>query len=141
MASSLVGLRVVLILAGAFIFVQGINIVFGGMQTLGWLGENNFFVVTNAPAFAIQDSHARFLGGLWLGIGSLFCLASLNVQKYRNALVFACCLVFLGGLARFSQMQWDVTFGPKIIGSLVAELVGMPILYFWISKTTREQRA
>jgi len=132
--TSMIALRIVLVLAGVFIIFTGINLAFGGMQTLGWQGESSFFEVTNEHAFLVHDSHIRFLGGLWLGIGALFIVASTNLQKYRSALIAACALIFLGGLARFSQMHFDITFGPEILGSLLAELVGMPLLYFWLSK-------
>ena len=138
--ANVIVLRIVLVLAGAFIIFTGINITFGGMQTLGLQGESAFFEVTNEHAFLVHDSHIRFLGGLWLGIGALFIIAATNLQKYRSALVFSCTLIFLGGLARFSQMRFEITFGPEILGSLLAELVGMPLLYFWLSKTATESK-
>lgn len=132
--TSLTALRIVLVLAGAIIIFTGINVAFGGMRTLGWQGESSFFEVTNEHAFLVHDSHIRFLGGLWIGIGLLFVLAQSNLPKHRSALNFAFALVFLGGLTRFSQMHFEITFGPEILGSLLAELVGMPLLYFWLSK-------
>jgi hypothetical protein len=33
-------------------------------------------------------------------------------------------------------MHVEITFGPDILGSMIAELVGMPLLYLWVSKTT-----
>jgi hypothetical protein len=132
--ASLTGLRIVLVLAGAIIIFTGINVAFGGMRTLGWQGDISFFEVTNEHAFLVHDSHIRFLGGLWLGVGTLFIIASTNLRKYRSALIFAFALIFLGGIARFSQMHFEITFGPEILGSLLAELVGMPLLYLWLSK-------
>ncbi len=67
-----IGLRVVLLLAGASILITGINVAFGGIRTLGWQGERMFFDITNQTAFRAQDSHVRFLGGLWLGVGLFF---------------------------------------------------------------------
>jgi len=135
--ASVTALRIVLVLAGLIIMFTGVNVGFGGMQTLGWQGASSFFTVTNEHVFLVQDSHVRFLGGLWLGLGVLFMVASINLQKYRNALIVAFALVFLGGLMRFSQMRFEITFGPEILGSLLAELVGMPLLYFGLSKVTR----
>ncbi len=133
-----IGLRIVLVLAGIFIAFTGVNLAFGGMLTLGWQGQTAFFEITNQQAYLVQDSHIRFLGGLWTGIGLLFIVAATNLQKYESALKVAFVLIFLGGLARFSQMQMDITFGKDIVGSLVAELVGMPLLYFWLSRTAKK---
>ena len=136
--ASTTGLRVVLILAGIVIIFTGVNTAFGGMLTLGWQGQTTFFEVTDQHSYLVQDSHIRFLGGLWMGIGLLFIVAAINVERYQNALKFAFVLIFLGGLARFSQMQLVITFGKDIVGSLVAELVGMPLLYFWLSRTIKK---
>ena len=133
-----IALRVVLILAGLIIIFTGVNTAFGGMLTLGWQGQTTFFEVTDQHSYLVQDSHIRFLGGLWMGMGLLFIFAARNVERQQNVLKFALVLIFLGGLARFSQMQLDITFGKEIVGSLVAELVGMPLLYFWLSRTLKK---
>jgi hypothetical protein len=78
--ASSTALRIVLVLAGVFIILTGINITFGGMQTLGWQGKSAFFEVTNEHAFLVHDSHIRFLSGLWLGVGALFIVAATNLR-------------------------------------------------------------
>lgn len=133
-----IALRVVLILAGLIIIFTGVNTAFGGMLTLGWQGQTTFFEVTDQHSYLVQDSHIRFLGGLWMGMGLLFIFAARNLERHQNVVKFALALIFLGGLARFSQMQLDITFGKEIVGSLVAELVGMPLLYFWLSRTLKK---
>lgn len=133
-----IGLRIVLFLAGILIVFTGLNIAFGGMLTLGWQGQTAFFEVTHKHAYLTQDSHIRFLGGLWTGIGLLFMVASTNPQRYQSGLKIAFVLILLGGMARFSQMQIDIIFGKDIVGSLVAELAGMPLLYFWLSRTVKK---
>ncbi|MEP7274639.1 MAG: DUF4345 domain-containing protein [Acidobacteriota bacterium] len=134
----LTALRAVLVLAGAFIVFTGINVGFGGMTSLGWQGERAFLKVTNEHPFLAQDSHIRFLGGLWLGIGIIFIVAASNLRKYRLVLTAAFGLIFIGGLTRLTQLHPEIVFGPDILGSFVAEIIGMPILYVWLSKVTRE---
>jgi len=138
--ASRTALRIVLFLAGASIVVTGINVAFGGIRTLGWQGERMFFDVTNPAAFQAQDSHVRFLGGLWLGVGLFFVVASTNVAKHRDALLAVLALIFLGRLARLTQMHPATTLGPSIVGSFVAEIVGMPLLYVWLSKAVPRER-
>jgi hypothetical protein len=130
-----IALRVVLVLAGLVIILTGLNIALGGMLTLGWQGQTVFFQVTDQHAYLVQDSHIRFIGGLWLGIGLFFVLASTNLRRFKGGLFLAIALIFLGGLARFSQMNPEITLGPQIVGSLIAELVGMPLLYLWVRAT------
>ena len=135
--ASAIGLRIVLVLAGGFIVFTGINTAFGGILTLGWQGQTVFFEITDEHMYLVQDSHIRFFGGLWLGVGLLFLLAATNLQRYQSPLKFTFALVFLGGLVRFSQMHLDITLGQDIVGSSISELIGMPFLYFWLSRTVK----
>lgn len=131
------GLRAVLAAAGLFIVFTGINIAFGGMATLGLQGSADFFAVTDEAAYLNQDSHVRFLGGLWLGMGALFVAGAVRPAPLRPALNMAFALIFVGGLARFTMMRPDIVFGPDIVGSLAAELILMPVLYFWTARVCR----
>ncbi len=135
------GLRVALVLAGLFTTFTGVNIAFGGIPTLGWQGVSGFFEVTDPGAFLIQDSHVRFLGGVWLGIGLTLMMAPANLRRFQPALNLIFALIFLGGLARLGQLNFAVTFGPDIAGSLAAELIGMPVLYFWLARSQRNRVA
>ena len=131
-------LRAVLVLAGLFTTFTGINIAFGGIATLGWQGVDSFFAITNEHDFLVQDSHVRFLGGVWIGVGLLLSLSPIHLQRCRAALTLVFGLIFLGGLARLGQMNFAVTFGPDVAGSLAAEVIGMPVLYLWLRRALRE---
>jgi Domain of unknown function (DUF4345) len=133
----LIGLRIVLGLVGLYIILSGINIAVGGMPTLGLGGQSNFFKVTDMPPYLIQDSHIRFVGGVWLGLGLLFLLSTTNPLKYKPYLLFGCVLIFIGGLSRLFQAHPEITFGKNIIGPFLAEIIGTPILFTWISKTVK----
>ncbi len=134
-------LRIFLILAGLTIIFTGINISLGGILTLGLQGTADFLTVTNPQRFLAQDSHIRFLGGVWFSIGALFVIGSFNMFKFETALKFSFMAVFIGGIARFSQMNLGVTLGPDILASLIAELVGMPVLFFWLSAIVKKSKA
>lgn len=130
-------LKIILVLTGLAIIFTGINISFGGMKTLGWQGIVGYFEVTNQQQFLTQDSHIRFLGGIWLSIGALFVISVFNIIKFKSALKFALISIFVGGLTRLSQENLDVTLGPDILGSFLGEIIFMPIIYFWISRTVK----
>ena len=140
-ATSARALRVVLALAGLLVMFTGVNIAFGGIFTLGWQGVSEFAQVTVPDRYLAQDSHVRFLGGVWLSIGAVFALAAIWLTRFQSALKFAMIATFVGGLARFSQMNLSVTLGQDVLGSLVAELVGMPLLYFWVSRVIKQSEA
>lgn len=48
-------------------------------------------------------------------------------------------MIFVGGVSRFSTYEPQILFDPAITGALVAELIGMPILFFWVWNTRRAQ--
>ena len=127
-------LKVVLALSGAFTVFTGLNRALGGMRTLGWQGATDFLQVVSEHEYLIQDNHTRFLGGVWTGVGLLLLLSPLNLRTFRPMLNLVFAVIFLGGLARFTAMRPDIVFGPEIVGSLIAELIGMPLLFLWLSK-------
>ena len=132
---SAIALRILLIVLGVLNILIGINVGFGGILTLGLQGQIKFFEIINEHNFLVQDSHIRFFGGLFGGIGMFLILASTNLRKYQMALNLVFFAIFIGGLARFTMLRTDIIFGREIVGSLFVELVMMPILYIWLSKT------
>jgi Domain of unknown function (DUF4345) len=134
-------LRSVLILLGIISAFVAANVAFGGLETLGWQGPTKYVTVSDHDAYLLRDSHARFYGGVYLGIGMFLIVASTNLRKYRTALHLVFALIFLGGLARLSQNEPDVTFGSDLAVSTIVELVGMPALAVWVAMATRSSHA
>jgi len=129
--------KAVLSLAGAFIVLLGLDIGLGGITTRGWLGSNDFVAITDAHAFAVQDNHVKFLGGVWLGVGITLWAGAWNPTRFAQVLRLAFALIFFGGVMRLLSDNPEIAFGPDIIGSFAAELVGMPILYLWHRRLLR----
>lgn len=125
-------LNVVLVLLGAAIIFLGLNIGLGGMKTLGWQLPNDFIMVTDPAMFQIQDSHIRFVGGVWFGVGVVFVLGGFALVALRTTLVTLCFIVAGAGLFRFSAMDMGVLLGADIAPSLLLELIGFPLLGWWI---------
>ncbi len=132
--------RIILVIVGVIMVLIGVNVGFGGILTLGMQGQTRFFEVTNEPAFLVRDSHIRFFGGVYLALGLFVVYAVKNLHKYEIALKLIFAAIFVGGLARFSARRPDVVFGNEIVGSLIAELVLMPILFIWLTKIVSNDR-
>ena len=124
-------LRTVLGVVGAFILMTGINVGFGGIATLGLQGPTDFVSIANPAAFQVQDSHVRFLGGVWLGVGLLFAAAAVKLEVLRPIVCAAMVLVIVGGVSRLSGGVSDLLLEPAVGPSLVAEVVLMPLLLWW----------
>jgi hypothetical protein len=132
-------LRVVLALVGVGFIYTGIDNAFGGMMTLGWQGLRDFAQVANPDQYLIRDSHVRFLGGVYLLMGIATALSATRPAKFKVVVQLILIAVFAGGLARFTQMNLSVTFGPGVLVPLVIELAFMPLLYVWVSRAITER--
>lgn len=124
-------LRAVLALAGAVVLVLGLNVGLGGIRTLGWQGGvAEFITVADPGLFAVRDSHIRFIGGIWLAMGLTLAAGAIWLERLRPVLVAVAALVFVGGLTRLSG-----TLSPDVLPSLALELLGFPLLGWWIART------
>lgn len=134
---SLTAFRAVLVLAGALVIFLGLNVALGGIPTLKWLGERDFFAITDEAQYRLLDNHIRFFGGLFTATGLFLIFAASDPIRYRQGLLLVFAAIFAGGLARFSAPDISVVFEGEIINSLAAELVLMPVLAFWLSRLRR----
>jgi hypothetical protein len=127
-------LRAVLALLGLAIIVLGLNVGLGRIQTLGWQGGVTAFVnVTDPAVFAVRDSHVRFIGGVWLAVGLTLLAGAIWLRQLRTVLVAVAGMVVVGGLARLA--------GPlpgDVLASLAFELVGFPLLGWWVWRAERK---
>jgi Domain of unknown function (DUF4345) len=129
--------RTLLALLGAVSVFVAINVAFGGLETLGWQGPTRYFEVTDHDTYLLRDSHTRFYGGVYLGVGAFLILATTNLAKYRTALNVVFALIVLGGLSRLTQGDLAVTFGRDLAVSSLIEIIGVPALALWLNTTAR----
>lgn len=130
-------LRVVLVIAGAFVVFTGIDFAAGGIRSLGLERPALSLTATDPHGFDIRDSHARFLGGLWMTVGLIFFASAARLHALKVALLACTVMIFIGGVSRFTTGVPEILFDPAIIGSLTAELIGMPLLFYWVWNTQR----
>jgi hypothetical protein len=127
-------LRTVLVIAGLVMIALGLNVGLGGIRTLGLQVPGDFLQVTDAAVFASQDSHVRFLGGFWLGAGLLMASGSLWFERLQSLLIAICAMAFLGGVMRLTAHDPAIVLVQGLLPSVVAELLGFPLLGVWISR-------
>ena len=125
-------LILVLILTGIVIAVLGLNIGLGGIRTLGWQGPTDFIIIADVESFWLQDSHVRFIGGVWFGVGAVFVLGGVWLKRFDVTLITFCGMIALAGLFRLSTQETSIVFSASIAPSLIAELLGAPLLGWWI---------
>ena len=134
-------LRVALSGLGAISAFVAVNVAFGGLATLGWQGPTDYIQVTDHDAYLLRDSHAHFYGGVYLWIAIFLIVASTNLRKYRTALNVVFAVIFVGGVARLTQLDPAVTFGKDLAVSSLIELIGMPAMALWLAAAARPRRS
>ncbi|MCP4318243.1 MAG: DUF4345 domain-containing protein [Hyphomicrobiales bacterium] len=132
-------LRLLLALIGVVIIFLGFNVGFGGIRTLGWQGPTDYVEIINSSAFRTQDSHFRFLGGVWLGIGIVFFAGAFSLRRLRMVLMVLCGVIFIGGIARLSSLDVRTLLSLSVLPSLLAELILFPAIGYWIAKYVSKQ--
>ena len=130
-------LKSVLALVGLAIMILGLNIGLGGIPTLGWQTSETFIAVTNETVFHVQDSHIRFIGGVWFGVGAIFLLGAGLTDRLRGTMVTLSVAIAIAGLFRLSGLDGGVVFSAAILPSLALELIGFPLLAFRLLQTPK----
>lgn len=124
--------NLVVVIVGAAIIFLGLNVGLGGIRTLGWQSTRDFVAITDAAIFHAQDSHIRFIGGIWFGVGAAFVIGGFAMCTFRPTLIILSAMIAIAGLFRLSGMDPDVIFSVAILPSLVLELIGFPLLAWWL---------
>ena len=132
-------LKPVLGLAGLAIMALGLNVALGGFATLELQGPSDFFAITDPEIFAVQDNHVRFIAGVWFGVGLMFVAGAFAMQHLRTVLLALIVMIFVGGLARLSAMDFELLTSAAILPSLLAELILFPLLGWWIMRIPEGQ--
>jgi hypothetical protein len=133
-------LNAVLLIVGTAIMFLGLNVGLGGMKTLGWQTTRDFISITDAVTFHVQDSHIRFIGGVWFSVGAVFLIGGFVLNKFRPTLVILSVMIAAAGLFRLNGMGSGVIFSASIAPSIGFELIGFPLLAWWLTASDNKLR-
>ena len=132
-------LNAVVLIIGAVIIFLGLNVGLGGIKTLGWQSSRDFVSITNAAIFHAQDSHIRFIGGVWFGVGAAFILGSFAMHQFRSTLIILSVMIAFAGLFRLSGIETGEVFNAAVTPSLAFELLGFPLLAWWLIASDKRE--
>ncbi|MFV1593652.1 DUF4345 domain-containing protein [Phaeobacter sp. JH20_36] len=132
-------LNAVVVIIGAVIVLLGLNVGLGGIKTLGWQSTRDFVSITDTAAFHAQDSHIRFIGGVWFGVGAVFMIGGFAMRQLRPTLIILSAMIAVAGLFRLSAMDTGGIFSAAIAPSFAFELVGFPLLAWWLMVSAKRE--
>lgn len=130
-------LNSVVVIVGTAIIFLGLNVGLGGIQTMGWQTTRDFISISDVAAFHVQDSHIRFIGGVWFGVGAAFLIGGFAMNRFRPTLIILSIMIAIASLFRLSGMDSGVILSGAIAPSIAMELVGFPLLAWWLMVSGR----
>lgn len=130
--TSLVGLKIVLVLVGLICLYISLDFGLGGFETLGWQGAPPQVADAGNLRYAVQDSHFRFLAGVFGTLGVSIILAVRDLAKYRLLLQTIFTAFIVGGLLRFRANNVGLLFSGELALALIAEIGLMLGLHWWL---------
>ncbi|MCQ8279072.1 DUF4345 domain-containing protein [Acetobacteraceae bacterium KSS8] len=101
-----------------------------------WLGPA-MVGVAGAASTPSLDSHMRYLSGLLLGIGLAFWSLIPRIEARGGAFRLLTAIVFVGGLARLSEVFREGLPPLPMLFGLGMELLVTPLLCFWQARVAR----
>ncbi len=113
-----------------FLVILGLVPNVTGILTM--MGINDpLFAELNLPYSALLDSELRFLGGVWLGLGTAVLATVRELEKHFALYRVLWGMIFLGGIGRLISMFVMGLPPVPFIGFTVLEIVGAPIFVYW----------
>ena len=131
-------LNSIVVIIGAAIIFLGLNVGLGGIQTLGWQTTRDFILISDVATFHVQDSHIRFIGGVWFGVGATFIVGGFAMNGFRPTLIIMSVMIAIAGLFRLSGMDSGAVFSAAIVPSIAFELIGFPLLAWWLIASDKQ---
>ena len=132
-------LKVALVSAGTYIIFIAIDFGVGGFRTLGWQGSGltDFVRATDPARYAVQDSHFRFLGGVFGALGAWMIFATSDLRRHQRTLNVLFNLIIAGGLMRLTSGDPGLLLGGEITLALLVEIALPAVLYAWLARVIK----
>lgn len=94
--------------------------------------------LTHAPSRPVDlDSHFRYLSGIFLAVGLMFCATVPSIERKTNLFRLAAALVVVGGLGRLVSLMVAGTPTAPHLAGLFLELAVVPSLVIWQASVSR----
>lgn len=126
--------RTLLFILGVAVVITGIGPSFGGLDGYVAAVIGTDAIVPSTRTYLIESSHISYIGAVWMGIGIMFMMASLNMAFFRSMIQYSFVLMIFGGVVRLFMTDGDVLYSQEILIPLIIEIIVTPILLVWFSK-------
>lgn len=119
------------LLLAVICFVPGGASAFGGLNGSAALGGGELIFNVDSALRGFADNQYRFGFGVFFTQGLVLLFFLRNISEHRNLFRFAALALFIGGLARLSNIIEFGLVDSQVVGPTVIELVIVPLLVLW----------
>ena len=99
---------------------------------LGMLGlRNPLYGSVQLPHEPLLDTNLRFYSGLWLAVGLTILATVRRFENYLSMYLLIWAMIFVGGLGRMMSLLTIGTPPFPIVGLMILELWGAPLMAYW----------
>ena len=118
-------------------FVPGGASAFGGMNGSAALGGAQAIFEADSILRGFADNQYRFGFGVFFAQGLALLFFLRDIAKHVNIFRFVALGLFVGGLARLSNVLEFGLVDSQVVGPIVIEVVIVPLLVLWHSRVIR----
>ena len=123
--------QLLILLLAVICFVPGGASAFGGLNGSAALGGGEAIFAADSVLRGFADNQYRFGFGVFFSQGLVLLFFLTNIKQHSNLFRFVALALFIGGLARVSNILEFGIVDPQVIGPTVIELVIVPLLALW----------
>lgn len=112
-------------------FVPGGVSAFGGLNGSAALAGENVIFGLDSALRGFADNQYRFGYGVFFAQGLALLFFLKNIEQHRNIFRFVVLALFIGGLARVSNIIEFGLIAPQVVPPTVIEVAVLPLLALW----------
>ena len=112
-------------------FVPGGISAFGGMNASAAAGGGDALFAADSVLRGFADNQYRFGFGVFFTQGLVLLFFLRNIKLHSNLFRFVVLALFLGGVARLSNILEFGLVDPQVLPPTIIELVIVPLLALW----------
>ncbi|MCG7532766.1 DUF4345 domain-containing protein [Psychrobium sp. MM17-31] len=118
-------------------FVPGGASAFGGMNGSAALGGAEAIFQADSILRGFADNQYRFGFGVFFAQGLVLIYFLRDISKHANLFRVVALGLFVGGLARISNVLEFGLVDSQVVGPIVIEIIVVPLLALWHSRVIR----
>lgn len=131
----LIAFKVMTYFMAAICLFTGANEFINGFIAFQDMGAN---LTEEGFADPLMNNVIRFFAAMWMGVGVMFIVFILDLERYKPAMLALFGIVFLGGIGRIiSVLEFGMPEAASgvnlVVSGVIVEIVVIPVMACWLA--------